>query len=133
MAPVVFGQDTSCLTDVGLVDTQITDPRILVGQRIARRLQTPHGALANIGDDPDFGWDVHQLINARLSPGTLSQYEQQISAECTKDECVQSATVTITQGAGGSVSISVDMQSSAGPFELVLSVDQLTSSLIFNF
>ena len=128
-----FGQDSTCLTDVALIDTQITNPQILIGQRIARRLQTPRGALANIGDDPNFGYDLRQLVNARLSPATRSQFETQIGAECEKDECVQSATVTIADNGSGEISVSISLQSAAGPFSLVVSVDQLTTAAVFNF
>lgn len=128
-----FGQDTACLTDVGPVDLQVTDPRVLVGQRIARILQTPLGALANVGDDPGLGFDVKQLINAKLSPSFRAQSESRISAQCSRDECVQSASVTITQNSSGAVGISIGLTTAAGPFTLVLNVDQLTVQALFDF
>lgn len=125
-----YGQDSYCLTDVLLIDTQVIDPRILIGQRIARMLQTPRGALANIGDDADWGWSVLQLINARIAPSQIAQYESQIESECTKDEEVASASVTIS-GSSGSYTISVQVTSSSGPFTLVLPVADLSASQIF--
>ena len=127
-----FGQDSSCVNDVGLFDLQITDPVVLVAQRILRRLTTPRGGLAAIGDDPNFGWDVRQLINAQLSPSSISNYQQQISAECMKEECISSAPVTITNS-GGTVSISISLTSALGPFTLTLPVQNLTAAEIFTF
>lgn len=126
-----YGQDSSCVSDVGLFDLQITDPFLLIGQRIIRRLTTPRGALANIGDDPNFGWDVRQLINARLSPSTIAQYQSQITAECLKDEEISAATVTIS-GSNVSYTISIQLTSSAGPFSLVMPVQNLTATQIFS-
>ena len=128
-----YGSDTSCVSDVGLVDVQVTNPNVLIGQRIARRLTTPRGALAAVGDDPNFGWDVRQLVNAQLGPSSIAQAQHQISAECTKDEQVQSASVTIAQGAGGAVTITVLLTAATGPFTLTLNVNALTTSAVFSF
>jgi hypothetical protein len=133
MASTSFGQDTFCLTDVGLTDVQVTDPRIIIGQRIGRILQMPLGALANIGDDPGVGFDVKQLLNAKLTPTFLSQSQSKIEAQCSRDAEVQSATATITRGAGGTIVITIQLMSAVGPFQLVLNVSQLTVDLLFNF
>jgi hypothetical protein len=127
-----FGQDSSCVSDVGLFDLQITDPIILVGQRIMRRLTTPRGGLASIGDDPGFGWDVRQLINARLSPSSIATYQQQIAAECMQDETVSTATATISNS-NGTITVSISLASAVGPFSLTLPVQDLTSAQIFTF
>ena len=129
-----YGSDTACLLDVGLVDIQITDPVQLIGQRIARRLQTPRGALAAINDDPNFGWDVRQYINGKISPTTIAAAQTQILAECLKDEQVSAATVTIGYvRSTGVMTINIVAQSASGPFTLTLTVDQLTVDAVFNF
>jgi hypothetical protein len=128
----VYGSDTTCLTDIPLIDQQVTDPRILVGQRTARRLTTPRGALAAINDDPAFGWDVRQYINAKLTPAQIAGAQAQIESEVLKDEQIQSVNATLTFSEG-SLSISLQLQGSAGPFTLTLNVEQLTTQLIFNF
>lgn len=127
-----FGQDSSCVSDVGLFDLQITDPVTLVAQRIIRRLTTPRGGLAAIGDDPNFGWDIRQLINARLSPSDIQNYQQQIEAECYKEETISAATATISNSSGN-VTISVSLTSASGPFSLTLPVQNLTAAAIFTF
>jgi hypothetical protein len=130
---VFYGSDSNCVTDVGLFDLQITDPIILIGQRIARRLTTPRGALAAIGDDPEFGWDVRQYTLGRLAPTQIDQAQRQIAAECLKDEQVQSAIVSISFVSGGALTIKIDMVASVGPFQLTLNVNQLTVSAVFGF
>lgn len=127
-----YGSDSYCLTDVGLIDLQVTNPVQLIGQRIARRLQTPRGALAAISDDPNFGWDVRQYINAKMGPSDIAIAQAQISGECLKDEQVQSAVVSMTLS-GGSMTLDIKLVSSVGPFTLTLNVDQLTVALVFNF
>lgn len=127
-----YGSDSYCLTDVGLFDVQVTDPNILIGQRIARMLQTPRGGLGAINDDPSRGWDVRQYLNGKISPGFLAQAQQQIVNECLKDEEVQSATCTITQ-AGGALTIAVNLVGASGPFTLTLNVGQVTTTAVFTF
>jgi hypothetical protein len=134
MAAVQYGSDTVCVTDVPFVDTQTADPFLVVGQRVARRLQTPRGGLASVSDDPNFGWDVRQYLNAKMSPTQVSQAQRQVEAECLKDEEVQSATCTITFVFGtGALTIAVQLVASAGPFTLVLNVSQLTTTVLFQF
>jgi hypothetical protein len=126
-----YGSDTTCITDTPLIDLQISDPQQVIGQRVARRLQTPRGGLAAIGDDPNFGLDIRQYTLARMNPAQLSQASSQISAECTKDEEVSAADVTLTFVNGGPMIVTIQLQSAAGPFTLTLSVSALTTTLVF--
>lgn len=129
---IFYGSDTNCVTDLPLIDLQVTNPNLLVGQRIARLLQTPRGGLGVIGDDPNRGFDVRQLVNGKLTPADLARAQQQIVSECLKDEQVQSADCTIT-ASNGAVTVAVSLVGSSGPFTLTLNVDQLTTSAVFNF
>lgn len=132
--PINYGRDTSCLTDVGLVDVQITNPVQLIGQRLARRLQTPRGALAAINDDPNFGWDVRQYINGKISPATIAAAQTQIQAECLKDEQLSACAVTIEYvRSTGLMTIQIGAVTSQGPFTLTLTVDELTVGAVFSF
>lgn len=134
MAATFYGSDTTCLTDVPLIDLQITDPNILIGQRIARLLQTPRGGLGVVGDDPNRGWDLRQYVNAKLPPDFVSQAQQQIVNECLKDEEVASATCLVTQPNGtGSIVVALNLVGAAGPFQLTLNVTSLTVTAVFAF
>lgn len=128
----VYGSDTYCLSDVPLIDLQITDGKTLIGQRLGRRLTTPRGGLGVVSDDPDFGWDCRQYINKKLGPNELVIAQMQIEAECLKDEQVESCTATVSL-AGTSLTIALQVQSSAGPFALTMNVASLTTDLVFNF
>jgi hypothetical protein len=125
-----YGSDTSCVDDLPLIDAQVTDPKVLIGQRIARRLTTPRGALALVSDDGNFGWDVRQYLNGKIAPNTTAVAQQQITDECLKDEQVESATVSIANAAGV-MTITIQVVSAAGPFTLTLDVRDLTTALIF--
>lgn len=127
---VNYGQDTFCITDVPLIDTQVTNPALLVGQRLARRLQTPRGALAFINGDPNAGYDVRGLILGKLDPGTIAAAQTQIENECLKDECVQTVTCTVASS-NGNVTISIKGTLAVGPFAFVLTVQQLTAQVFF--
>ncbi len=135
ISPVVssfVGSDTSCVTDLSRIDLQITDPGILVGQRIARRLQTPRGALALIGGNPNFGLDVRQYVLAKQSPAQRQRIEGDVLAEVLKDQQVQSAVVRCTS-AGDYTSISVAFVIAEGPYLMTMNVDDLTTQLVFSF
>lgn len=125
-----YGSDTSCVSDVGLVDVQITNPIVLIGQRLARRLTTPRGGLAAFGGPADFGWDVRQYILAKMTTATRTTAQAQIENECTKDEQVLSAEVDVSV-VGGVVKITVKGISSAGPFTLTGNVQQFTAAEFF--
>lgn len=126
-----FGTATLGITDIPLISTQTSDPIIVIGQRVARRLLTPRGGLAAIGDDPNFGWDVRQYLNGRMSPVRLAAAQQQIKDECEKDEAVLSADVQISFVSGGAMKISIELTGASGPFTLVLDVSQLTVTVVF--
>jgi hypothetical protein len=130
---VFYGSDSSCIADVGLFDLQITDPLLLIGHRIARRLLTPRGALDAIGDDPNYGWDVRQYALGRLAPAQIGQAQKQIAAEVSRDEEIESATVTLSFVNGGALTIQIDMIASNGPFSMTMNVSQLTTTAVFNF
>lgn len=126
-----YGFDVACVSDTGLVDQVITSPQRVIGERVARRLQTPRGGLSAIGDDPNFGWDVRQYTLGRLAPSDISKAQQQVSAECTKDEEVESADVSITFVSGGSLTITIRLTAATGPFTLTMNVSQLTVTAVF--
>jgi len=129
MATTFYGADTGCLDDLPLISTEVTDPGTLIGQRLARRLQTANGALAFINDDPDGGLDVRQYVNARVTPNFRAQMEREIQAECLKDEEVQSCTV-VANFEQGVLTVTVSFTAASGPFRLTLNVRDLTVDVL---
>lgn len=126
-----FGTSTLGVTDVPLKSISTSSPFLVVGQRVMRRLLTPRGGLASIGGDPNFGWDVRQYINGRVSSSTLAQAQQEIQNECLKDEEVLSATVSFVYAFNGALSITIQLTGATGPFSLVLPVQNLTAAKIY--
>lgn len=127
-----YGSDSYCLDDIQRISTQVTDPRVIIGQRIARRLQTPRGALAIINGDPDFGWDVRQLALGRLTPQSRTIAQAKIKEECLKDEQVLGASVTVEPQQNNLV-ITIELVAADGPFNLTLNVDDVTVSALLTF
>jgi len=127
-----YGQDTSCTTGLGKFDLQIVGPKV-VSQRLVRRWTTPRGALALIGDDPDFGWDVRQYINRKMTSLDLSTAQIQLQNEALKDEEVQSCLVVLSF-VGNALTISATVTLSNGPtFTLTTPVASLSVADIFVF
>lgn len=127
-----YGVDTYCVTDTGLTDVLVLDARTLIGQRLVRALTMPRGALAIIGGDPNRGFDVRQLVNAKMTTAAILGYQQAIGGECVKDEQVLSADPTLSL-AGSALTITISVNASPGPFVLTLSVTQLTVTAVFTF
>lgn len=128
----IFGSDSYCVWDPPLISVPVTGNQ-LVGQRILHRLSTPRGALACIGDDPSFGWDLRQLVNAKIGPSSITVYQAQIQAECVKDEEVSAAVATITFADSGALTVSILLTTADGPFTMVIGVDALTVALLDTF
>lgn len=128
-----YGTDSYCVSDLQKVSQQVTDPVQIIAQRVARRLQTPRGALALIGGDPNFGYDVRLLVLAKQTPGWMTASQSLIQAEVQKDDEVLSCAVQVQPMTGSGVSITVNCVASDGPFSLVLTVDALTVAVAFSF
>ena len=67
-----IGTDLYCISDLDPAGRTVSGPEALA-QAIARRLQTPRGALAAIGDDPDYGLDLRDYVgdDVGAAPSTI--------------------------------------------------------------
>lgn len=92
----------------------------VVGEAVARRWSTPRGRLL---DDPNYGTDVTDAVNADLSPSDIKRWQTQLAQEAEKDERVLSCTVTVTL-IDGVLTVTGAVDTADGPFTLVLTVDQ---------
>jgi hypothetical protein len=128
----LYGSDSYALTDLQRVSQQVTDPQTLVALRVARRLQTPRGALALLNGDANCGLDVRTFVNAKQTPGWQGATQQQVQAECLKDEEVLGCSVQVSPIAGSqrAISIAITLQLSEGPFPLTLIVSALTVQVL---
>jgi hypothetical protein len=130
---IFYGSDTHCVTDVERIDRLVTDPRQLIGERIARLWQIPRGALGLINGDPNRGWDVTQYVNRKMTPNDIVIAQSQLQNEALKDEQVQSCDVKMTLSSSGTLTVTAQIVSSAGPFQFTLNVNQLTVEALFSF
>lgn len=126
-----YGTATLGVTDVPLKSISSSSAYLVVGQRVMRRLLTPRGGLASIGGDPNFGWDIRQYTNGRVSSAALAQAQQEIQRECLKDEEVLGASVTFAYAFNASLVITIQLTGATGPFSLVLPVQNLTAAQIY--
>lgn len=104
---------------------RVTANRI-VGEAIARRLITPRGRLV---DDPNYGYALSEFVNADLPAGELARIQAGVQGECVKDERVSTAKATIVL-AGAILVATIVLTTAAGPFTLVLSVDDVTATIL---
>ena len=95
-----------------------------LAQALFARIVTPTGALV---DDPSFGYDVRESLNdsdpspARIAAAVRSQW--------LADERVLDAQVGVTFE-GETLTVTGFVESSAGPFRLVIAIGALTSALL---
>lgn len=129
-ATIDYGQDLSCVSDLTPHMLVVSGLR-LVGEAIARRLQTPRGALL---DDPNYGYDLTGELNNDLAQGDIGRIAAGVTAECQKDSRILSASTVVVfvpiANTAGSLIVTISLMTTAGPFTLVLSVSQVTVSIL---
>ena len=108
-----YGRDLSCAYDCDEYMSEV-DPMSVqaVGESLIRRLSTPHGRVINdpelliaVGEDPDYGYNLANMLHIGMSKVEIMAKQDLAAAECLKDDRVQNATVTITQVAGNQFSV----------------------------
>jgi hypothetical protein len=100
---------------------------LCVAEAILRRWTTSQGQLI---DDPNYGYNITDLIGADLGPRDISYAQQQAAAEALKDERVLAITVTLTLSVAGLLQVVANGVTAAGPFQFVASVSNVTTQLL---
>jgi hypothetical protein len=126
-----FGRDISCTTSLrtGRYSTGLR----LVAEAAFRRLSTPRGTLQGGVDEENYGLDLSSLIGSTATEADAAGLPSRISAELVKDERIDSASATLTAVTSGpSVAWNVDVLciTDEGPFELQLSVNDVSVELL---
>lgn len=112
--------DLSCTDDLDDLATCITDPRLLLAQAIARRLQTPEGTLTF---HPNYGFDLRAHLNMGFTKSDLARLEQRIRAECLKEPDVGSAKVRIEMNESAmSMRVFITLSTAGGDVSMYLTV-----------
>lgn len=129
----IYGVDTLWPGDVPLISVPVTDPFLVVGQRLRSRLSTERGGLAIIGGDPNGGFNVRRFVLTRVSSARMAQAELQVRDEALKDEAVQSATAKFNYQSSGNLTIGLDCILAIGPLLLTLNVTALTVTAVYTY
>lgn len=124
----VLGVDLYCISDLDPAGRTVSGNEALA-QALARRLQTPRGALAAIGDDPDYGTDLRDFVGEDTGIGAEAEIEAAVRAECLKDERVRDVDVTAVIR-DRALTVSLRVASTAGEVRLVLAVSAVTVDLL---
>ena len=98
-----------------------------VGEAIARRWSTGRGQLI---DDPNYGYNLTDLVSDDLSPADILRAQQQAGAEALKDERVLRCSVTLTLTVAGLLTVVAAVTTALGPFQLVLAVSATTTQIL---
>jgi phage baseplate assembly protein W len=122
-----FGQDFSFLNGLDPYFNLVSGIANL-GQALAHRLETPRGSLFS---DANYGTDIRDSVNDSVSPASLAEMAADAQAECSKDERVLSCTATAQfSEQTDTLSLTISVQTSSGPFLFVFTVSQVTVSLL---
>ncbi len=120
-----FGFDLWAQDDIDPTGRTVSG-RLIVAQAIYRRLTTRRGGLLS---DPNYGYDLEDLLNADVSPADIAAAQAAISAECLKDERVTGCTVTLSFMLDV-LTVGIALDVGDGPFPLVLAVSQVGVQLL---
>jgi hypothetical protein len=85
-----LGVDILCTTDFPLRMTLVYGNDNVKAACI-RRLNCDEGALASIGDDANYGYNLAAQLNNDFGPGDLAAIGSRVRAELEKDDRVQRA------------------------------------------
>jgi phage baseplate assembly protein W len=123
-----FGTDVDCRSGVPLRWGLISG-RPNVVNALIRRYRTVRGTLPN---DPEYGFDLRDLVNAGLTTARLSQARSGIVAQALLEPRIRDVTdVTFAPNlATNSLIISMTLEDALGPFPLVLSIDRVTVAIL---
>jgi hypothetical protein len=98
------------------------------------RLITTRGELRGGEDEENFGENLTQYVGSVDDSTVQRTLPAKVIAELRKDEQVDNVVVTLesTKASNGETtwSIAIDVESAVGPFQLVLSVDSVTTKLL---
>ncbi len=126
-----FGRDTSCTTS--LRTGRFATGARLVAEADYRRLTTPRGMLRGGEEEANYGLDLSEMIGSVATKSDAASLRGRISSELMKDERHESVDVTViptTEGPVMAFDITVDAQTTEGPFTLVLLASAVTVELL---
>ena len=119
-----WGYDISCFQDQDAAQTIVSGYNLL-GQSLARRLQTPQGTL--IGT-PDYGYDLLGEADDDVTLGDVARIGQNIDAEFLKDPRVTGSSTQVSSLAG-TIAIASTIQTVYDPMTVTIWLTRSTGIL----
>ena len=126
-----FGQDTYCLNS--LATGRYARKARVVGQRCYHRLITVRGTLRGGRHERNFGLDLSGMVGATVDKALTAGMPQRIKNELKKDPEVITVAATIAESTVAGLTkwiITIRATTDVGPFELVLSVSEVSVDLL---
>ena len=128
---VDFGQSwgTPNGQDLSMPSYMATGNRV-VAEALLRRFVTTRGTLI---DDPNYGFNIYDLISDDLTLQDIQSFQQQLANEAVKDERVFSANFTLTiigEAPDVLVTITGTATTANGPFKFVLAASATSVQLL---
>jgi len=125
--PGRFGIDVDAILDVPLRWNLASGTRNL-GNNLARRLGT---VLGSMPDDPNYGFDLRDMLNGGFTPSQLGQLRAGVVAECLKDPRVQDCDAAFSWNSPlAAFTATLTIATADGTFTFVLGVDAVTVALL---
>lgn len=91
-------------------------------EALMRRLTTPEGSLFY---DADYGLDIREWLNEAVTDEVIEELRQAIVEQLESDSRVLTAEVAVKQQESRYLLIGAIVETTNGPFELVLAADQV--------
>ena len=127
-----FGTDTYCLDSIQT--GRYASDTTLIGQRFYHALITPRGALLGGPEEESFGEDLSDLVGSPAGIESERAIREKVQRAASKDEEILKVSTQIQTTIESTGAVSHDVQivadTAAGPFNLVLSINDLSVELV---
>ena len=120
-----LGADLSCVDDLDPGMAEVSGVAMM-GEAAHRRVNTPRGAVI---DDPNYGIDVFDFLNAEATPAEVAQVPGLIDQEQLKDQRIQSSETTFDTTVTPNT-LTTLLATAAGPFTLTQPVSAITAAIL---
>ena len=122
------GSEQRC--GVGVLAVANAVDQVVLGKAVQALLNSTGLEPGELLDDPNYGYNITDLVSDDLSPADLSYAQQQAGAQAQLDERVLNCTVTMTLTVAGLLTVIAFVTTAAGPFKFVCSVSAVTTQLL---
>jgi hypothetical protein len=125
------GRDTSC-TDSLKTGRFVTGARLLA-EAAYRRITTPRGSLRGGEDEANYGIDITGICGSTNAASVAASLPGRIRSELEKDErfgAIDVEVLYVMVGATARFTITIDVETAAGPFTLSLLASQVSVELL---